>query len=179
MPPITYIKYREIENGEIEAGESSVNICRYVFGIPLGYSISLPLPTLRAGMAGYAFFASPALRQPGVLLQQAAPSRWWIVNAHTGILVLYAPCSVFPFAENVNWGETTLPSTGKSRSERAEMKSSISSLMDTIAPVFFAGDTIGASSRKALLDALITYLPEPLLPQYRALAPDFFSWLQV
>lgn len=178
MSPTTYIKYLEIEKGKLETGDSSINYQRHVFPIPLEHSVSLPLPTRRVGTAGYAFFASPALRQPGFPLQQAAPDRWWIVNAHNGTLALYAPYSVFPFAENADWGQMALLPTGKSRSEREEIKSTISLLMDTLAPAFFAGDTIGASSRKSLLDALMAYLPEPLLPQYKALAPDFFAWLQ-
>lgn len=146
--------------------------------VPIEHSISLPLPTKRWGAPAYAFFASPAVRIRGEPMQQESPDRWWLISPYGGRVILYALWSALPFAENAGWSDVTIPPATGSIKEDEEMLANIRLLMDSLAPEFFAGHARDASSRKALSDSLAAHIEAPLMPQYRALAPDFFAWLE-
>lgn len=146
--------------------------------IPIEHAVSLPMPTKRWLGPAYASFASPALRKPGQPMEQGAPDRWWVVDAHGGRLIIYTLWKAVAYAPEVSWTTVTLPPATQSIAEQQAGIEAIELLMDTLVPAFFTNEEGPASTRKALLEALQTYIPAPLLPQYRALTPDFFAWLE-
>lgn len=167
----TYLSYKEIRKRQRtdELSQSE---------IPTEHEVSLPLPTKRWLGPAYAFFASPALRRPGQPMEQGAPDRWWVVDAHGGRLIVYALWEAVAYAKEVNWSSVTLPPVTGNIAEQQEKIAALELLIDTLVPAFFANEAGDASTRKALIEALHAYIPEPLLPQYSALTPDFFAWLE-
>ncbi|BCM94389.1 hypothetical protein IAD21_06296 [Abditibacteriota bacterium] len=146
--------------------------------VPVEHAVSLPIPTKRAGHLAYAFFAAPAARQPGKPMRQGAPDRWWLLDAHgSASVIIYALCAVQPFATET-WGAVTLPPVAGSLADLKAALANLESQMNALTPVFFAGDAGDASAKQELSAALMAVLSEPLQPQYRALAPDFFAWLE-
>lgn len=146
--------------------------------IPVEHAVSLPMPTLRFGTPMYASFASPAQRQPQQPMRQGAPDRWWAVDARSGHLLLYAGVAVVPIAPDAHWETVTLPAVASSVEELRQGLAQIEEKMNGLAPVFFAGETGEKADRDALTAALLKVLPDPIVPQYRAVAPDFFAWLE-
>lgn len=145
--------------------------------VPSDATISLGLPTLRWGGELYAYFAAPTIRRPGDPVVQKAPDRWWALDARSGKLVAYALTAAMPFADGADWGDVTLkPSTVAVEELRAAYRL-VASLIDRLAPFFFRGEGVPADERRALSAALAAVIPAPLQPQYRALVPDFFTWL--
>ena len=147
--------------------------------IPVEHAISLPLPTKRLPDPGYVFFASPAIRRPKEPMEQGAPDRWWIVDAHNGQLMIYVLWEVMPFTRGGSWTTQTLPARIQTLEEQQAALESIESLIDTLTVAFFTNEAGEQATCKALLEALETFLPAPLLPQYRTFASDFFAWLEV
>ena len=145
--------------------------------IPVGHAVSLPLPTKRWGRPSYAFFASPSRRVPGQPAEQGAPDRWWVLDACGGHLIVYALYSAIPFTDEVEFSATSLPLATASIQDMRQSLERITGMMDQAVAAFFTDDAGDPSVRSALKDELIKIFPDPLLPQYRALAPDFFSWL--
>jgi len=139
--------------------------------IPVEHAVSLPLPTTRWLGPGYAFFASPALRQPGQPVEQGAPDRWWVVDAYGGRLIAYTLWKALPYADGVQWTTVQLPPPAVSLDELRQALVNIERLMEALVPTFFAGEVGEAGARKALAEALKVHLPAPLLPQYRAWRP--------
>jgi hypothetical protein len=146
--------------------------------VPVEHAVSLPLPTRRWIGPGFAFFAAPASRAPDQPTVQGAPDRWWVVDAQGGALIVYALYAAIPFAPGVSWAECALPSVTHSLDDQRKALQNIEARMDAVAPDFFAGRSSDLTLRRALADALRAHLPTPLQPQYRALAPDFFAWLE-
>jgi hypothetical protein len=146
--------------------------------IPVEHAVSLPLPTRRWVGPGYAFFAAPSTRVPERPPVQGAPDRWWVVDAHGGRLILYALCAAVPFAPGTTWGDSDLPPVTRSLDELRGALQQIGVWMDAAAPEFFAGRPGDPALRLTLAEALKAHLPPPLQPQYRALAADFFAWLE-
>jgi hypothetical protein len=146
--------------------------------VPVEHAVSLPLPTRRWAGPGFAFFAAPALRAPDRPPVHGAPDRWWVVDARGGGLLVYALFAAVPFASSVAWGESELPPEARSLGELRQSLQQIEMQMDAVATDFFAGRPGDPAARRALAEALKVYLPALLQPQYRALAPDFFSWLE-
>jgi hypothetical protein len=146
--------------------------------VPTDHAVSLGLPTRRWLGAGYAFFASPALRRPADPIEQHPPDRWWVLDAHTGHLLVYALSGVLPFADGQKWDMVRLPRTNLSMDQQRAAYARLSEQLDRLAPLFFKGENAAAAERKALADALAAAIPAPVLPQYRALVPDFFAWLE-
>jgi hypothetical protein len=145
--------------------------------IPVGYLLSLPLPTQRCGRSGYAFFASPSSRRPGEPLQQQVPDRWFVTDAATGHLLIYALTTVFPFGDASTW-EAAIISPSQPQGEERRLSEQTLDQMDRIAPAFFEGQTVEAQDRRRMLELLQALLANQLLPQYWSLAPDFFAWLE-
>ena len=146
--------------------------------VPIEYAVSLPLPTKKMGVPSYVYFASPALRSPGKPSQQAAPELWWMISAESGRMLIFAHYKVMPFATNVEWTTVELPRVTATISEMTQTLSDIKSMINELAPAFFASEPGAANTRELLAQTLNHYLPQPLIPQYRALAPDFFAWLE-
>lgn len=146
--------------------------------VPIEHAVSMPLPTRRFGLPGFAFFAAAALRQPGKPVHQQPPDRWWVVDAAGGRVLVYALTRVAPFAEGAAWAACELPPVGGTLSELRQRQAEAEKALAPLAAAFFAGAAADAAERRAGLAHLLGLLPPPLLPQYRALAPDFFAWLE-
>jgi hypothetical protein len=145
--------------------------------VPTGHSVSLPVPTLRQGVAGYAGFAGPALRRPGVPLRLGTPDRWWVVDAGRGALLSYGRTAAIPFADDLPAGPVTVD-LGRTVAEAREDLAVLTELIDTVAPRFFAGDDADPAARRATADQLTAVVGAGTVAWYRALAPDFFAWLE-
>ena len=74
-----------------------------------------------------------------------------------------------------NW--MTLPPIPYSVAQLQEQLASIELLTTEAASAFFAQKAGEKATRTALSEALAAYIPQPLLPFYRALALDFWAWL--
>lgn len=146
--------------------------------IPVDHGVSLGLPTCRWSNPGYAFFASPALRRPGLPVEQEPPDRWWVLEARTGRLIIYALSTAVSFSSGAAWGSVTLPATSRSLQDAIAEQARVGEFFDRLAPAFFQGRTADPSWRQGLSAALSHLIPEPLRAQYEALAPDFFAWLK-
>lgn len=146
--------------------------------VPVEHAISLPLPTLRCQVPGFASFASPALRRPDQPPEQGVPDRWWVVDATNGQLLLYALTREVPFGDEKSWKPVTEPSPSGNVAELRKAQEQIERQLDELAPAFFDHQAIPGEKRYAFLQALRAYLGPDLIPQYQALAPDFFAWLQ-
>lgn len=146
--------------------------------IPMEHSISLPLPTLRAGQPGYAFFASPALRVPGEPLRQGTPDRWWISDARNGQTLLFAHYQVHPFSTSTTFVTETLPPPSLEIRELQKGLKEVMALITACSHSFFASQTGDPELRRATHDLLSKILPAPLQTRYRTLVPDFFAWLE-
>lgn len=147
--------------------------------VPSEHAISLGLPTRRWLRPGYAFFASPAVRRPGTPPRQHPPDRWWVLDARTGHLIVYALAVAIPFTDAAGWEVVTLPDLSLDVYEQRDRHARLAELMDRVAPSFFRGESGSVDDRKGLADALAALIPGSLTPQYRALVPEFFSWLDV
>lgn len=168
---ISYMSYKEMRKRQ------RTSLLRQA-EIPIEHAVSLPMPTKRWLGPAYASFASPTLRRPGQPMQQGTPDRWWVVDAHGGRLIIYTLWRVVAYAPGVAWTTVTLPQATQSIAEQQAGIEAIELLMETVVPAFFADEQGDASTCKALREVLQTYIPAPLFPQYRALTPDFFAWLE-
>ena len=146
--------------------------------VPVEHAVSLPLPTIRWGEPSYAYFAAAALRRPTEPMRQSAPDRWWVVAAHGGRLMVYALTKSIPFPSDGAFEAVTLPQITISRQELRESLKTMEAKLDSLTPRFFAGEPGDPMERRSLGSMLAELLPKPLQPQYRALAPDFFEWLE-
>jgi len=165
---LTYTQARDRQNkGSIRQTE-----------VPIEHYVSLPMPTKRGPAPAYAFYASPGIRRAGQPFRIGAPDRWWMLDAHTGRTVLYSLVSAHPFANGATWSSIDLPPTGESVQQVRERLKEIEERMNALAPTFFQGEAGDAGERQALAQLLEAQIPEPLRPQHRALAPDFFAWLE-
>lgn len=146
--------------------------------VPTEHTVSFPLPTLRSGNPGFALFASPAIRMAGRPKEQGAPDRWWVLAAQNGHLLVYALCSAIPFSSET-WQPTVLSPLTATMSELRAAIGKLETLMDGQASLFFRGEAGNPAAKQELKQAFAAVLPSELLSQYRALAPDFWSWLEV
>ncbi len=146
--------------------------------IPTEHAISLPLPTMKWGEPSYAYFAAAALRRPQEPMQQSAPDRWWVVAAYGGRLMVYALTKSITFPSGAKFEAVTLPRVAITRDELRQSLKTMEEKLETLTPRFFAGEPGDAIERRSLASMLTELLPEPLQPQYRAIVPDFFEWLE-
>lgn len=147
------------------------------YEIPVTHAVSLTIPTLRVGLAGYAGFASPALRSPEKPLVLSPPDRWWIFSALDGKLISYALCAAFPLSADISFRSIEIVDSAVALDTIRNRKKKIEGLLDQMSPLFFEGQRIEQSLRIQLLQLLNEHIPADLIPQYRALARDFFTWL--
>jgi len=146
--------------------------------IPVEFTLSLLMPTHRSGTAAYACFASPASYLPNQPQTQGAPEAWCLLEARNGRLLLFARTALQPFWEGDRFETVELPRITLSVQELKAQMDELETLMDTTASAFFAGETLLPEPRTELKKALDRAIPEVLMAQYRALAPDFFAWLE-
>jgi len=146
--------------------------------IPDTHAVTLGLPTLRASRPGYAFFASPALRVPGRPQVQDPPDRWWVISAEDAKLLVYARQNALPFSSGQTFLREELTPPACTLEEFKARHRALRELLDAAAPIFFRGESISKQERSTILDLLSFLVPGQLRPQYEALVPDFFYWLE-
>ena len=144
--------------------------------VPVEHAVSVPLPTKRWQVPGYACFAAPALRVPDQPARQGAPDRWWVIDARSGRLIAYALCRAVPFGSTAG-EDVTLRQPGHSVEALRELFAHLRAQIGAQAPDFFDGKTRPAAERNALKELLEAAVPAVLMPRYRELTPDFFAWL--
>ena len=145
--------------------------------VPVEHAVSLPLPTGRAGAPGYAQFAAPAVRRPGAPTVQSAPDRWWVLGAESRSVLVYARVSAVPFgAPAFDRQEVPSPAPDLAAAQRAQAE--FTAAVAAVTGPFFAAAPAPAAARAAVPATLARAVPAALVPVYRALAPDFFTWLE-
>jgi hypothetical protein len=145
--------------------------------VPVEHAVSLPLPSLRWGVPSYAQFAAPADRSPDRPPQQGPPDRWWVLDARSGRLVVYALTSAVPFAQ-APFAAVTLPPAVCTLDELRKRHAELDDVLGALSPLFFTGRPGEPDARRDALDLLEAVVRAPLVDRYRALTPDFFSWLE-
>ncbi len=146
--------------------------------VPVEHHVSLPLPTLRWALPSWAVFAGPARRAPGQPLTLGTPDRWWALDARHRGLLGYALTVVTPFTAYLPPGPVIISPPRRTITALKEDLAVLGELLDAVAPAFFAGETGDPTSRADLLDALTVAHLREAAPWYRALVPDFFTWLE-
>lgn len=146
--------------------------------IPVEYYVSEPLPTLRWSRPAYAGFASPAAGIPPQPPKLDTPDRWLAIGAEDGRLLAYALVSVIPFPQSFPEGPVTVQATGRSVSAALEDRRLLAELMTAAVPAFFGGESGDSTVRRDLAAVIGQVLPREVMPWYRALATDFFDWLE-
>jgi len=146
--------------------------------VPTEFFQSIGIPTLRWSIPSYAFFASPALKGPNKPLEVGAPERYWVADARNGRLVLFAQWKALPFATDVEWMRVTVPKSGRTMEQFRDDAATIDALLRVLVSSFFAGERGEDDKREHLRSLLTHHIPDVLKPQYRALTPDFFDWLE-
>lgn len=144
--------------------------------VPLEHAVSLPLPTRRRGVAAYVQFAAPALRIPDQGVVQDAPDRWWLLAARGGYLLAYALVASIDLVPQQTFGRSELAPATDSVAQRRAALAAFSAAMESAAVDFFDGRAATAQQQEALQQLLRAVVPDALLAQHRAYAPDFFSW---
>lgn len=145
--------------------------------VPVEYALSLPVPTRRWHEASYAQFAAPMLRRPEEASVCAAPDRWWVIDAAYGHLMVYARMTVLPFAAELTYQASPLPPVTRPLAELRRLNAELAGAIDAVAIDFFADQPGDAGAWRRAAELLHAAIPAPLVPVYRALAPDFFSRL--
>ncbi len=142
--------------------------------VPVEFEVSFPVPTRRFGPPAYAWFAGPCVRRPDGPAEHAPPDRWWAIDAATGRLLVYALAAVHPFAD-LPAAPVVVPVPPRSVADQRAAVERLEAALTAAATAFFAG--LPDATRPALREAVGAVLPDGLRPTYRALAPDFFDWL--
>lgn len=145
--------------------------------VPVEYAVSLPMPTLRWTKPSIAGFAGPAARTPGRPLRLAPPDRWWAVDIHSRELVCYALTEAVPFGLPADADSIEVDHGDRTIEAMQENLRTLDELMDRAIGHFFHGTTSEPAVRADLTAVLAAAVTDSALPWYRALAPDFFSWL--
>jgi hypothetical protein len=146
--------------------------------VPTEFAISLPMPTLRWRVPAYASFAGPAVRIPPEPVRLGTPDRWWALDARQRKLLGYALTAVVPFADSLTPTEVILSTPQGGMDELEQDLDRLSELVDAAAPAFFDREPGEPALRAELLTTLTTVHLFEAAPWYRALAPDFFAWLE-
>lgn len=146
--------------------------------ITTSHAVSLPLPTLRWRLPAWVQWAAPAVRSPGSPVVQAPPDQWWAVDAIHGRMILFAKVEVWPIPGTQDWKPETLPTLGISLAEYKARLAGVEQRLASLAPLFLSSRPADLADKAACLAALQLYLPVPLQHQYRAIAADFFEWLE-
>jgi hypothetical protein len=146
--------------------------------VPTEGDISLPMPTLRWGVPVYAVFAGPAIMMPPEPVELGTPVYWWALDARRLKLLAFAQTEVVPFADNLTPSRVTISKPAGSIAEADDDQDRLANLMDAAVPAFFTGEPGDPSLRATLLTELTTVHLYEAEPWYRALAPDWFAWLE-
>jgi hypothetical protein len=151
--------------------------------VPVESWLSLPMPTRRWGQPGYARFACPAIRRPRQPLQLRGPDRWWLLGAERGELLVYGRTAALPFGAVPPadaTGSVAVPQSTRPAAAALEELRLLDEMMQRAAGPFFSGQPADddATLRVDLREIIRAQVAAPeALGWYRALTPDFFSWL--
>lgn len=145
--------------------------------VPVEHAISLPIPTRRWGLSGYAYFAAPAFRDPEGPTRQSPPDRWWVIDARRTRLLVYALASAMQFDSGATFLPCELPAGTRALDELRRAHVRLDQAMNAVVADFFLGQPGAVDARRLASECWADLVPEPLAPIYRALAPDFFAWL--
>lgn len=145
--------------------------------VPVEHAVSLPMPTARTGAAGYAQFAAPCVRHPGQKPVQSAPDRWWVMDAASKGIRLYARTDAVPFVTTA-FARQEVPSPAPDLPTLLGWQKELFAALDAATGPFFAGTPADPTAAAELLRLFTRMVPAPLVPLYRDLAPDFFTWLE-
>lgn len=144
--------------------------------IPLGHIVSLPIPTMRLGAPGFAFFAAAPVREPSQAWRLSPPDRHGVVAADGAALLLYARTSAVPLATTGTvWSTVMAPASKESPQTLSARLLSLEPIMDQAAEAFF--DCAPARLGPMLASELEAVVGATVFPFYEALAPDFIAWL--
>jgi hypothetical protein len=142
--------------------------------LPAETILSFPLPTMRWNQPMFASFASTITDRSQKTVVQSGPIIWWLIDARDGRLCLFTRYHIYPFA-SVHWDTVNMQPTPSDELDFLDIFRD----MRHLNPLFFAGQPGEPIWRKSLQTTLELYVIHPLLlPQYHALAPDFFAWLK-
>jgi hypothetical protein len=146
--------------------------------IPVEDYVSELLPTLRWSRPAYTGFAAPAAGSPGQPLTVGTPGPWWAFDADNGRLLAYALASEIPFPDPFLEGPVTVQPPNRSFSAVKEDRKLLGELMTAAVPAFFGGETGDGNLRGDLAGVIGQVVPQELMPWHKALARDFFDWLE-
>jgi hypothetical protein len=147
--------------------------------VPVEHELSLPVPSTRWGGPAYAVFAGAATRRPGTPKQLAVPDRWWAVDARSGALIAYSATAAVPFTDADLGGPTSVASSGQPVRTVLNKQELLGELMDQVVPGFLdPALPLAAHLIGDLRNLWRELTPEGAAGWYRALAPDFFGWLE-
>jgi hypothetical protein len=166
----TYLPYEQIRNYATEHPVQQAVV-------PGEYSRSLPLPTRRLSVAGYAMFAGPAVRSPGRPPVYGIPDVWMLWGAQKLALVFFANTAAASFSSTPLTGPVTVSPDGRSIASIQEDLRALERLMNRAVPVFFAGEQGDAALRTDLRETLRAVLPSGTTDWYDQLTPDWWAWL--
>lgn len=150
----------------------------YTHLVPSEHEKSLPFPTLRAGVPGFAGYARAA---GGVSGLRAAPDRWFVVDRRGRELLLYARTSALTLPSLLSHGQDREPGVVQAESADVELsrllelRREFSVRIGELSDAFFRGEAPSAEGVEALRRILRTLLKGA--HEERAIAQDFFTWL--
>jgi len=159
--------FAQMKNGALRRNE-----------IPVGHYLSLPVPTLRFRRPAFAFFAAPAIHQPGQSAQALVPDRWWAVDAATKRLVVYAMDFAMPLVSIPATDDSVADAPDVDIAMLEEALRNAVSLLDEAGARFFAGAPASAAVAEQLGRDIALLTPPVLRSFYESIAPDFFAWLR-
>jgi hypothetical protein len=145
--------------------------------VPIQSYVSIPLPTRRFGPCAFASFPCPEHLAIGQKPEIAPPDRWWLFDERAEHLLCYSITAVTPFAQPMPPPGINDASAKVSVDEKARLLTELEATIDEIAPAFFKGDASSTEQRSDISVRLSNYVGAEILPYYKALAPDFFAWL--
>ncbi len=76
------------------------------------------------------------------------------------------------------WQTVAIPEEHRTIRQIKNDLAEIDVLLEGLAPSFFVGERGEDNEREHLRSLLSHHIPDVLKPQYRALTPDFFAWLE-
>jgi hypothetical protein len=147
--------------------------------VPVQHALSLPVPTRRWGRPAWAGFAGAAHRVPDRPLRLAVPDRWWALLADRPRLLAYNLTAAAPFTDAA-LTPVEVDHRDRTVTDLREDLRQLDELMDAVAPAFLA-DRAGRELAEPcgdLAEVFSAYVTAAALGWYRALAPDFFGWLE-
>lgn len=146
-------------------------------------NLSYLMPSLRWGRPTYAAFAYGGLRKTATrIMDHYPPDRWWLIDAYTREIDLYARQAVMSFTSSAPWQERPPPSTIQLLVPAEEVDTQlehIQALIGELAHPFFKGSSYSAATRQQLVGSLAATFPDFFIRYYHSLVPDFSVWLNI